>query len=770
MKILRLSKSEDGSLSQSLERATSISAIDKVHTVNGIRHCPSCFRTISSPDMRLWDWDEIIWGKVRRLVFNLQKRIYKLTKAGKYRKARSLMYLLQHSYYASLLGVRKVTTENKGKNTPGVDKVKVTTPKQKMNLVVNVLDTIQKGWDKYEAKPAKRIYIPKANGKKRPLGIPTVTDRAMQAVTKSALEPFYEAKFESASYGFRPGMGCHDAIEKIAAVLLHKQKYILDADIKGFFDNIDHNFIVRQTDKYWKPIVKKWLKAGYMEESKYNPTKTGTPQGGIISPLLANIALDQMETDLIEHLRGIEGWKKKVGNTTVSIAKNKKTKKEYKARAKLLIHVVRYADDLVVIHEEKEVIEESEKFIKEWLGLRGLTLSEEKTKTVRSTDGFDFLGHHIRHYENRIKGTYRKKLLKGTPTEQRRAVATHVLRVEPTKAKINAHYQELSDIIGKMKATTPRELIGILQPKVSGFANYYKAVHSSKAFSRLDMLIWKRLYQWALRRHPLKGKKWVANKYFCIVNGRKWTFAEIKGKGKDREIVKSLKGYSKHKERTGSYAKVGYDRSYYDGDTAYWAERLSKGYGNITPSKAKLLKRQDGLCPVCKCAFTNEDLPEAHHIKPRQYGGLWEFKNMVLLHLHCHDKIHREYGEQKRKRCKDSREYDELIKKGVFVSPEVEAKYGPDITKMRKGPEVSKGSSKILRLGSNPGIISRDKDTVPQETHSNGSNEDNELIQIKSWKSGEIKMVPRGKMYRETKRVRDKITNKWKLVKMWFYK
>ncbi|TGN99993.1 hypothetical protein PN36_15945, partial [Candidatus Thiomargarita nelsonii] len=164
--------------------------------------------------MRLWDWDEIIWGKVRRLVFNLQKRIYKLTKAGKYRKARSLMYLLQNSYYASLLGVRKVTTENKGKKTPGVDKVKVTTPKQKMKLVVDVLDTIQKGWDKYEAKPAKRIYIPKANGKKRPLGIPTVLDRAMQAVTKSALEPFYEAKFESASYGFRPGMGCHDAIDK----------------------------------------------------------------------------------------------------------------------------------------------------------------------------------------------------------------------------------------------------------------------------------------------------------------------------------------------------------------------------------------------------------------------------------------------------------------------------------------------------------------------------------------------------------------------------
>ncbi|TGO02225.1 hypothetical protein PN36_28465 [Candidatus Thiomargarita nelsonii] len=231
------------------------------------------------------------------------------------------------------------------------------------------------------------------------------------------------------------------------------------------------------------------------------------------------------------------------------------------------------------------------------------------------------------------------------------------------------------------------------------------------------MLIWKKLYQWALRRHPNKGKIWVADKYFCTIKGRKWTFAELKGKGKDREIVKSLKGYSKHKERTGSYARVGYDRSYYDGDTAYWAGRLSKGYGNITPSKAKLLKRQDGLCPVCKCALTNEDLPEAHHIKPRQFGGLCKYENLVLVHIHCHDKIHREHGKQKRKLCKDSREYDELIKKGVFVPPEVETKY-PSMAKVRMGPEATK-SSKILKLGSNPGIVSRDKDTITKETHSN---------------------------------------------------
>jgi len=609
----------------------------------GDTHCDQLVRKSVESALVEWDWDNLIWGKVRRLVFNLQKRIYKATKAGRYKKARDLMYLLQNSFYATLLAVRTVTTDNKGKRTAGVDRVKANTPQRKKALVLEMLDTIQKGWDKYKPKPAKRIYIPKANGKLRPLGIPTIKDRAMQAATKIALEPFYEAKFESCSYGFRPAMGCHDAIDKIASVLLQKKKWVLDADIKGCFDNIDHKFLAKQIDTHWRPIVKKWLKAGYMEKSDYNQTKMGTPQGGTISPLLANMALDQMETDLIEHLRGIKGWKKKIGTTKVSTKTDKKTGKKYKQRVSLYISVVRYADDFVVLHEDKEVIEESKRFIGEWLVIRGLTLSEEKTKIVHSTEGFDFLGHHIRHYENRVKGIYKCQLLNGTPTEQRRAKVTHVLRVEPTKEKIKLHYREISDTIWIMKAATPLELMRVLQPKISGWANYYKTVHSSEAFGKLDMLLWKRLYQWARRRHPHKGKHWVADKYFCTVNGRKWTFAEVKGKDKDREIVKFLKGYSKHKERTGSHARVGYDRSYYDGDTAYWAGRLSKGYGNITPSKAKMLKKQDGICPVCKCRFMNEDLPEAHHIKAREFGGEDKYGNLVLLHRHCHDKAHREY-------------------------------------------------------------------------------------------------------------------------------
>ncbi|MEN8216595.1 MAG: reverse transcriptase domain-containing protein [Pseudomonadota bacterium] len=336
--------------------------------------------------MKDWDWDTIIWKKVRQLVFNLQKRIYKATKAGKYSKAKNLMYLLQNSKCGALYAVRKVTTDNTGKRTPGIDFKTAKTPKAKIKLVKDALDSIRGGWDKYRPVPAKRVMIPKANGKMRPLGIPTIKDRAMQAATKLALEPYYEAKFESCSYGFRPGMGCQDAVDKIANVLVRKSKWILDADIKGFFDNIDHKYLAKQIDSHWRPIVKRWLKAGYVFEKETHQTEMGTPQGGTISPLLANIALDQMETDLIKHLRGIKGWKMKIGPCTVSVKTDKKTQKKYKVRNELKIDLVRYADDFVVIHEDKEVIDESKSFIEQWLKIRGLTLSQEKTRIENSTD------------------------------------------------------------------------------------------------------------------------------------------------------------------------------------------------------------------------------------------------------------------------------------------------------------------------------------------------------------------------------------------------
>jgi RNA-directed DNA polymerase len=583
-----------------------------------------------------WDWDAIVWKRARQIVFNLQKRIYKAAKLGKIGRAKHLARLLQNSTSNIVLAVRRVTTDNTGKRTGGVDKRKCVTPEQKIALVEEVIKTVKTEWDKYKPLPARRILIPKKNGKMRPLGIPTIKDRAMQAATKQALEPYYEAKFEPNSYGFRPAMGCHDAIDKITNNLLNKPKWVMDADITGCFDNIDHDYLVKQVDRHWRPIIKQWLKAGYIFNNEFKATKAGTPQGGTISPLLANIALDQMETDLIEHLRGIKGWKRKIGTTKECMNKNKKTGKEYRCRKNLKLELIRYADDFVVIHEDNEVISESKRYIQEWLKIRGLTLSEEKTKIVHSTECFDFLGHHFRHYPSRIKGTYKLKLLNGSKAEQNRAKATHEFRAEPTKDAIKKHWRTVSDTIWRMKSATPERLIAKIQPMITGWANYYRASHSSEAFSKLDYLLYLRLSQWAYHRHPRKGKKWVIDKYFGRVNGRNWVFVDKK----DGKIVKAIRAYAKHKVATGSYARVGFDRSFYDGDTNYWAARLSKGYGNITPSKAKLLKKQGGICPECKSKFKDDDLMEAHHKVYRSRGGDNKYPNLILLHRHCHDNLH----------------------------------------------------------------------------------------------------------------------------------
>lgn len=551
-------------------------------------------------------WHRIIWGKVEKMVFRLQKRIYKATKAGQLSKARNLVKLLLKSSCSIILNVRRVTQDNAGKKTAGVDGVKSLTPVQRQELVKELIALAKSKWKGYHAKPIKRVYMPKSNGKKRPLGIPTMQDRAIQGVVKTAIEPVYEAVFEAGSYGFRPAHNAQDAMADIFNCLARKEKWVLDADIKGCFDNIDHQYLLEEMDsKIGKRMVSQWLKAGVMEKQEFHPSELGTPQGGIISPLLANIALDGMETHLYDQLR---------------------KKYKYKELCDGQIRVIRYADDFVVMHSNKEVIIDAKKIIEEWLKERGLELSKEKTKIVHSTEGFDFLGFNCRHYEHQETGYYASK-----KNKQGRKLLT-----KPSKKSILKQSKKVKEVLDKVKAEPQEAVISKLNPIIAGWTNYYKNAAATRVFSTLDHILWGNLWLWASIRHPTKGRKWIAERYFHTIGKRKWCFATQK----NGEISGKLRNYTDTKIKRHVKVKAG--KSFYDGDEIYWASRLSKGYGDITLRSAKMLKKQDGKCGQCNAVFKNGDLMESHHKLFKAKGGGDTYSNLVLMHKHCHDQYHAE--------------------------------------------------------------------------------------------------------------------------------
>jgi RNA-directed DNA polymerase len=527
-------------------------------------------------------WPSIDWVKVQRFVRRLQTRIVKATQAGRHNQAKALQWLLTHSFSGKALAVKRVT-ENKGKDTPGVDKVIWKTPEAKINAMVSLK---RRG---YSPLPLRRVWIPKKNGKTRPLGIPVMKCRAMQALHLLALEPIAETTADRNSYGFRPQRSTADAGAQCFTSLALKAsaEWVLEADIQGCFDQISHDWMIANipTDQ---AVLKKWLKAGFVYQNERFPTDAGTPQGGIISPVLANMTLDGLEA----MLRG-------------------KFPKEKRPRLKM--NMVRYADDFIITGHSKAWLEgEVKPAVVEFLTQRGLVLSPEKTKITHINEGFDFLGWNIRKYNGK-------------------------LLTKPSKANIKAHLDKIREVIKGNKTAKQANLIRLLNPVLRGWANYHSHVVAKKTFARIDANVWSMLWRWAARRHPEKGARWVKDRYFKTRGTRNWVFAatEEKEDGTKRELTLLLESDTPIRR----HVKIKADANPHDRQwEQYFEARWGKKMLNSVCGRRKFYRvwqRQDGRCSVCQNSITTSTPWGVRHIVKRTDGGSDAASNLQMQHLSC---------------------------------------------------------------------------------------------------------------------------------------
>ena len=570
-------------------------------------------------------WEQINWAEVEKAVFKLQKRIYKASLDEDIRKVRRLQKTLLRSWSNKVLSVRRVTQDNQGRKTAGVDGVKSLTLKQRYALAKELKIT-------GESKPTRRVWIPKLNGEKRPLGIPTMYDRALQGLVKNALEPEWEARFEPNSYGFRPARRCQDAIQQIKLTIQHKAKYVLDADIAKCFDRIDHKKLLQKVGVkgQLRQQIRAWLKSGVIDKNIFARTEQGTPQGGVLSPLLANIALHGME----------EGLKEFVENIPLE---NQRSGKRDRRNA---LGFIRYADDFVLIHKDKNTVLKCKEYIIKWLTDIGLELKPEKTRLTHTLKadlsedgkaGFDFLGFHIQQLR---AGKHRCS----KDTHQR--PTGFITLITPTKKKCKVHQLKIREVIKKHNNTPQVSLIKELNPIITGWANYYRYsdIKTVGESSKQDDLMYLKLRRWAKRRCQKSSRgyaKYWHDREYTKLNGKKSVRKEFCTEKEANNF--SLKFHSDVECSSVNYVKIKGNKSPFDGNVIYWSKR--KGTNpEISNRVAILIKSQKGRCNECGLHFLEDDVLEVDHIIPKTLGGKDEYKNLQLLHRHCHDKKTRHDG------------------------------------------------------------------------------------------------------------------------------
>jgi RNA-directed DNA polymerase len=511
------------------------------------------------------------------------KHVSKAMQEGRWGKVKALQRLLTHSFSGKALAVKRVT-ENKGKRTPGIDGEIWNTPTKKAAAIAMLR---RRG---YRPRPLRRTYIPKRDGKrKRPLSIPVMKDRAMQALHLLALDPIAEGLADPNSYGFRKERCQADAIEQCFRILSKQDRaeWILEGDISACFDRISHDWLLKNIP-IDKTILRQWLKVGFIDKNVLYPTDEGVPQGGIISPIIANLALDGLETVLRQRY------------------------------PKAKVNLVRFADDFLITGTSKELLEkEIAPLVEEFLKERGLNLSPEKTHLTHIEDGFDFLGQNIRKYKGK-------------------------LLIKPSRKNVKAFLHKVRQVIKTSGAMSAGQLIARLNPILRGWANYHQHIVSKQTFVKVAAAIFKALWQWAKRRHPNKSGQWIKKKYFQSIGQSRWVFCgEIKNQeGKIRQVhLFNIPDVPIQRHTKIKGAANPYDPAW----EVYLEKRLGLKMAADLQGRRKLLflwQEQDGLCPVCNQKITQLTGWHNHHIVWRVNGGSDKAENRVLLHPNCHRQVH----------------------------------------------------------------------------------------------------------------------------------